>query len=316
MISTAKQAVRTFMTGPQDGASVAEPDIYELGSNPQAQETPVTEDGQDSDQQGQREDLEAKVDRLSANFDQRLGAKDQFIAQLQGENQTLRAVAANAAPGRETETPTPDPVLDKDTAELFAKKYEKNPAEAMVALANHLDRRNVNRTVTVEAHRDQKAKYTGQIAAAERNVLIQVNRAVKDYGDEAIRIVGDFKNLTDAGGGSSADYANTWLGRNIIQDNSLAVSSQSVYRLIENEVLRARAEPTPQPTAEPTPIQGVPTQTPVAAHGVGRPAAPSRSVAPVEPAGGEISVEDAIGNAILDSARGEDAEARRFLTGV
>lgn len=303
-----RQAVRT-LTGRADGDPEVNPydDELYLRGNQGTTETDPVEDGPQDDQVG-LSNIQATVDRLSQNYEelqQRLADKDRFIGQLQGENQTLRSVMPNTGAGRQPQQ-EPDPVLDESTAQLFTEKYKDEPEKALVALAEYLDQRQAGRVAQSEASRNQADQQAAYMQAVERNILRQVDLAIHNLGDEATPVVEDFLNQVRSGTGSAQDYASTWLGRQLMADSALATSTQGVYRLIELEAMKRRGN---TPEQEPAP------QAPSAPASVARPTAPHRPVAGTVNPSDEIPMEDRIGDAIVQAARGDDAQIEAIFRG-
>ncbi|MHC4121750.1 MAG: hypothetical protein ACYSWO_30125, partial [Planctomycetota bacterium] len=231
------------------------------------------------------------------------------IGRLEGElNQFRQGVPAPVAAG--SPKPEPEPVLDKETAELYAQKYGENPVEALIAVADHIDSRARSYADAEMSQRDQKAQIVARLEAIEQNVFRQVGLALQQYGDAAMPLVGDFYQLAQAGNATTAQYGQTWLGQQLFQDKALAETSQGVYRLIEAELLRqATTGPGPAPTPQPAPR--APAST-----GMTRPSAPVRHVeVPSDGSEDGPPIEDQIADAIVDAARGDDAAMRGLFTG-
>jgi hypothetical protein len=270
-----RQAVQT-LTGrsAEDVNPYEEDDIYLRGEQTQDAATDPNQDGP-TDAQDANAELVATVQRLVSRLDTvegRVNEKDRYIGQLQGENRTLREGAAPQPSAGGAPQADPVPVLDNETAELFAQKYADNPVAALSAVADHIYSRSTEKIDQVNAVRDQEARNAQLAAAVERNILRQVDLAVNQYGDQAQAIVGDFIDLARQGNASPEQYANTWLGRTLMEDQALAQSTQGIARTIELEVLKRGATTDPEPTAQPAPYVGQPQA------GVSRPAAPSRHV--------------------------------------
>ena len=303
-----RQAVQT-LTG--RGASVEDPleDVYLFDESPQEPQTDTPEDGPIHSQNDFSE-LQATVGRLTKDMETRLSDKDQYIGRLEREAQLRQVGQYGPTAGGEPQV-DPDPVLDTDTAALFAEKYEKNPAEALTALAEHLDTRS-KRRVDERSMQDQQVRQaTARLQAIEANVLRQVDLAVRNLGPAATDLVGDFLNIYRGGQGTSQQYAQTWLGSQISGDTSLGESTQGVYRLIELETYKRQAT-APEAAQE---IYEQPTQAPQS-QGIARPAAPSRNVS--DPSVGTedtVSVEDRIGNAILAANTGDGEGMERLFRG-
>lgn len=311
-----RQAVQTLTGRGDDRSEEAEMDthLFELGNRPIESQTDPEQDAP-QDEQDAPNPLQAQVERLQQNFqtlEQRLAAKDRYIGQLEGENRTLRAGPPNPAAGGAPEPQSePDPVLDQDTASLFAEKYKEDPGAAMVALAEHLDRRNQRRVSDELKDRDSKANQAAYNQAVEQNVLRQVGLALQNYGAAAQQVVGDFVQLVQAGNASAQQFAGTWLGQQLGSDLAIAESSQGVYRLIEAEVLRRNAQAANDPEAEAPQHTPRPAQT----GAIARPASPNRNVETPSDGTSEPPIEDRIGDAIVDAARGEDAQIRQLFEG-
>jgi len=305
-----RQAVQT-LTG-RGGEQVEDSDdIYLSGYSPSEPQTAQSEDGTNN-RQDELSTLQATVERLSQNYEQlngRLADKDRFIGQLERENQRYEAMQSASA-GRQPQ-PEPDPVLDAETAQLFAEKYKENPEKALVALAEHLDARTQGRMSEDQRRRDLVQQATASVQAAERNILRQVDLAVQDLGPAAAEVVGDFIDLVRRGNGTPQSFSETWLGRELQSDSAMARSTQGVYRLIELETLRRQGNTRPQ--AEAQTYQAQPARQ---SSSVMRPSAPSRNVsAPSDGTDNEISVEDRIAEAIVNAARGDDAQQRGVFLG-
>jgi len=311
-----RQAVRTLTGGNGDQDPYAdsnEEQIFELGQARNAEPQPqADQDGQTDEQNGDSE-LRATVARLSQNFEtlnQRLSEKDRYIGQLEGENRTLRTGPAQPVAGRQPER-EPDPVLDTATASLFAEKYKENPEEALVALADHLDTRNQARLAAVRQQDQRVQEVASKLQGIERNIVRQVDLALRNYGPAAEEVVGDFVNLVRQGNASAQQYGSTWLGRELAADRPLAETTGGVYRLIELEALRRASEQTGQD--EPTAATYQPMAG--ATAGVRRPTAPDRTIVSPSDGSGDIPVEDRIGDAIVDAAKGDDMAIRTLFQG-
>lgn len=307
-----KQAVQT-LTGRGGDPDVVADDVYELGND---RFDPQTDPAQDAPTDGQNANpqLQATVDRLSArldNYETRNADKDRHIGQLEGELRQFRAARPEAAAGGVPEAPAPDPVLDETTATLFAEKYKDNPEQALMALAEHVDNRAAARTETAMSERDRAQDYQSTMQAIEQNILRQVDAALTTYGEAAADLVGDFVGLVRRGNASANDYAQTWLGQELGQDQGMAQTSNGVYRLIEAEALK-RGITAQSETTEPT---YTPAPTAVPGGGVSRPSAPSRNVELPSDGSHEIPIEDQIGDAIVASAGGDDAQIRTLFQG-
>lgn len=306
-----KQAVQT-LTG-RGGVSAEDSDPYYLSEDgayePQTQNS---EDGPEDNQDGLGE-LRSTVDRLSQDYEtltQRLSDKDRYIGRLEQENYQYRSGAYQPDAGWQPEQ-EPDPVLDEETASLFAEKYKEDPAKALVAIADHMDRRNRSHADTEIRKRDMVQQAMANLQAAERNILRQVDLASNQLGPVADDIIGDFLDVVRSGNGSSEDFARTWLGQQIQQDQTLAKSPQGVYRLIELEALRRQGNT--QEQGQEAPRQAQPRQQ---SSSVMRPSAPHRSVS--QPSDGSEdgpSVEDRIADAIVNSQHGDDAQVRQLFHG-
>ncbi len=301
-----KRAVHTFTGGP--AAPVENPGVdpdmdplYAPLFDQEAPDTQPSEDGSSDSQDDRFNSLQATVDGLAKTVSTQLSDKDREITRLRGVTQTYERQLATQSPAGGPPVTEPAPVLDQDTADLIAGKYKDDPSKAMIAVAEHLENRRHNE----EDERDQVALRSEQIRAAERNVMRQVDLAIEDLGEEARELVGDFHSLYQQGAASES-FQETWLGQEIIKDNTLAVSPSAVYRLVQLEVLNSQRN------------INVETHEPVAQQptGIMRPAAPQRAI--TSPNAGdpnELSIEDQIGDAIVRSARGDDASARALLMG-
>lgn len=309
-----RQAVQTLRGGAGDPGDVNpydDEDVYLRGSQAQEPDTQSDQDGQ-SNEQDSNSQLQATVDGLVQRFDNmqgRMAEKDRYIGQLEGETRTLRAALPMAAAGGEPNQ-TPDPVLDDVTAGLFAEKYKEDPAAALVALSEHLDQRSQTRMAAENQQRDQAAHVASQLQGIERNILRQVDLAISNYGPAANAVVNDFLDLVRRGNASPHEFGQTWLGRELAADKPLAETTGGVHRLIELEVIRRNQGNTPTETAEEVIVPRTSQST-----GISRPTAPSRQIATPSDGSDEVPIEDRIGNAIVDSARGDDAELRNIFHG-
>ena len=305
-----RQAVQT-LTG--RGATVEDPtvieDVYLMDESPQDAQTVPLEEGPVNNQNDLSQ-LQATVDRLSQTVEKQFSEKDRYIGRLEREAQLKQAGQYGPAAEREPQV-DPDPVLDADTAALFAEKYPEKPEEALMALAEHLDTRSKRRVDERSAQDQQVQQATARLQAIEANVLRQVDLAVRNLGPAATELVGDFLNIYRGGQGTAHDYGQTWLGSSIGGDTSLGESTQGVYRLIELELYRRQATATePSPVAYEQPAPVAPTQ------GIARPAAPSRNVAaPTTGAEDDISVEERIGQAIVNANHGDEAGMQQLFRG-
>jgi hypothetical protein len=291
-------------------------DVFELGqSRQQDPETNVDQAGPTDEQHG-NDDLRATVERLSQNFqtlNERMSAKDRYIGQLEGENQTLRSGVAPLDTGRQPE-PEPDPVLDKATAALWAEKYKENPEEALVVLAEHMDGRSQARLDQSNQQTQEAQAVASRLNAIERNLLRQVDLARANYGEAADAVVGDFVNLVRQGNASAHDYSRTWLGSELAADRPLAETTQGVYRLIELEILRNRAKQTGQQEPD-TETYQQPQAAGGQTSGIRRPTAPSRTITTPSDGSAEAPLEDRIGDAIVNAAKGDDEAIRTLFQG-
>lgn len=306
-----RQAVQT-LTG-RGGDPDSDPnDIYELGNYQPSPQTSDSEDGTNNDQDD-RNNLQAQVERLSQNYEtlaQRLSDKDRYIGRLEQENQQYRGGMHNPQAGGQPE-PEPDPVLDEETASLFAEKYKEEPAKALVAIAEHMDRRNRRHADTELKKRDLVQQAMSNLQARERNILRQVDLAVQNLGPTAQEVVKDFVDVVRRGNGSTEEFAATWLGREIGQDPALSTSPQGVYRLIELETLKRQGNTEAQ--TQTTDYQPQPGPR---SMGVSRPQAPSRPVSqPSDGSADGIAVEDQIADAIVSAQKGDDAQVRHLFHG-
>lgn len=312
-----RQAVRTLTGGngdPNPDAGTYE-DVFELGHARNQEPEPQAEQDGHSDEQNVDQELRATVQRLSQNFEvlnQRLSEKDRYIGQLEGENRTLRTGPAQSVAGRQPEK-EPDPVLDNATAALFAEKYKENPEEALVALADHLDTRNQARLAQVRQQDARVQQVASKLQGIERNIIRQVDLAIRNYGPAAEAVVGDFVDLVRRGNASAQEYGSTWLGRELAADRPLAETTGGVYRLIELAALRNAAAQTGGEVTEPQayrqPAAGA------AATGIRRPTAPNRTIVSPSDGSGEIPLEDRIGDAIVEAAKGDDAAIQSLFKG-
>jgi hypothetical protein len=265
------------------------------------EDTPADADEPQDEQADQLQTLVNTVSQLRKDMDKRLSDKDREITHWRGQAQAYHGLVNATQPAEGTPATDPPPALDEETAALLAETAKEDPAKAWQQLANHMDRRSQLR----QAASAQVANQQEQIKAAERNVMRQVELAIANYGDAAEEVVGDFNNLYRQGAAPGA-FQGTWLGQQIMSDNSMAISPSAVYKAVELEVLRKHA----------TAGQEIEQAPPVAPAGVMRPSAPDRSVRhnPVNDPN-QPSIEDQIAEAIVNSARGEDAQARHILMG-
>jgi len=311
-----RQAVRTLTGGngdPNPDAGSYE-DVFELGQARNQEPEPQAEQNGHQDEQNGDTELRATVQRLSQNFDtlsQRMSEKDRYIGQLEGENRALRTGPAQPVAGRTPEK-APDPVLDTATAALFAEKYKENPEEALVALADHLDTRNQARLTQVRKQDAEVQHVASKLQGIERNIIRQVDLALRNYGEAAEAVVGDFVNLVRQGNASAQQYASTWLGRELAADRPLAETTGGVYRLIELAALR-NAQAQTDAVEDGTAVYRQP-----AAGGqssIRRPNAPDRTIVSPSDGSGEQPLEDRIGDAIVEAAKGDDQAIRSLFQG-
>jgi hypothetical protein len=304
-----RQAVQTLTgRGEADVEPTQADTIFELGSRRPATQTEPEQDGPQDGQSGDAE-LRATVAGLVQSFENlntRLSDKDRHIGRLEGElTQFRQGVPAPSAGGVPDEAP--DPVLDQETAELYAQKYGENPVEALIAVADHIDKRARSHADTQMSQRDQQAAIVARLSAIEQNVDRQVRLIQQHYGDAAVPLIGDFVNLLDAGNATTEQFGRTWLGSQLFHDKALAETQGGVYRLIEAELLRqGSAVPVTPPAPAPRP----------APTGITRPTAPVRDVEiPSDGTESAPPIEDQIADAIVEAARGDDASMQRFFTG-
>ena len=284
-------------------------DVYLVDEGAHEPQTETVEDGT-THKQDEWNTLQATVDRLSQDMATRLSDKDRYIGQLERDNQNYREGQRYGPPTERLPQVEPDPVLDKDTAALFAEKYKEAPEEALVALAEHLDTRSQSRMTETNKQRDQVQQATATLQAMERNIMRQVDLATHQFGSAATEIVGDFLTVVRRGNGTANDFANTWLGSQIAGDRSLGSSNQGVYRLIELEAYRRQGN-----TDQQAPVEYEPRPEPRSSGAIMRPTAPSRSVSDLNRSENEIPIEDRIGSAIVEAARGDDAAIDHLFRG-
>lgn len=285
--------------------------LYARGrSGSETEDTPADEDGNQTqakvDFNSALERME-RIEREHQTLEKRLADKDRYITDLRQQLQTTNRLieGLGESGGSEPSGEDADPEIPADVVADINELIEAGEtAKATALMAKYAERAASERIEGRLNARDEQTQNADRVRAVFQNIQNQAHRAKEEFGSEAAELVDPFLSAQ-----TDQEAANTWLGQKLVNDQTLALSPNGIYREIKLEMVDRGVEGSPA-TQDPTPR---PQSSP---GGVPRAGRVERSVEGPSGSSDEVPIEDRIADAIVESAKGDDAQSRRLLMGT
>lgn len=280
------------------------------GQGSETEDTPSDEDGtQNREAVDFNKALERmeRLEREQQTLEKRLADKDRHITslsqQLNTTNRLIEGLGQSGGSEPSEEDAYPDIPADV-VADLEDLIEAGEVAKATAIMTQYAARAASERADSRINQREVQTQNAERLRAVFQNIQAQAQKAKQEFGEDVAELVDPFLTAQ-----TDQEAANTWLGQRLMQDQTLALSPNGIYRELKLEMMDRGVEGSPG-------VQEQPRPTPRPQGNVPRAGRVERDVRAGQSGQDEVPIEDRIGEAIVESAKGNDAESRRLLMGT
>jgi len=306
---------RTLGMGSEESEAMDElgdmdPLYARTGHGPETEDTPAGEDGNKTRESVDFDQALGRLERLEREqqvLEKRLADKDRFITDQRQQLNTMNRLieGLGQAGGSEPSEEDAYPDIPADVVADLEDLIEAGEvAKATSIMTQYAARAASERAESRINQQEEKTQNAERLRAVFQNIQAQAQQAKQEFGDSVAELVDPFLTAK-----TDQEAANTWLGQKLMEDQTLALSPNGIYRELKLQMLDQGVEGSPGTQNQPEP-------TPRPQGNVPRAGRVERDVQVGESGQDEVSIEDRIGQAIVESSKGRDAESRRILAGT